>query len=121
MLRYLYSLLLSLVLNKIPNREEDLTMILNKFKIKYIIKILFGLNILCIISFFLIRYFNVVAISSANIFMLILFLYFFTKEFSKRKKHYSNATIYFCSIAFIGELFYIGQVFFELGRRIYNQ
>lgn len=92
----------------------------SKFNIKDLAKILFGLNIICLFLFFLLSYFNIIFISKANLLYLIIFAFLFIANSKNNKLYNKNAGYYFCSVVFVGELFFLFQVFFKLGRNFIN-
>ncbi len=88
----------------------------SKLEIKDIVKILFGLNIICLLMYFLLNHFNVIHISRANLLYLLIFVLLFTSIFINDKFYNKIAGYYFCATVFVGELYFLFQVFFKLGR-----
>ncbi len=91
-------------------------MLLEKIKIKYLERIIFGLNIIGLFSSFLLSYYNIIRISVAIMFPLIVFLGLNFCVFKNKKDNNNDAVVYFYAISFVGDLIYIMDIFFKLGR-----
>lgn len=93
-------------------------MFLNNIKMEHLVKILFGFNIICIISYFLLNHFNIIQLSKSNLFTLLMFTFLFLILFFNEKDYKGNAVTYFCAVVFVGDLFFVAQVGFKLGRQL---
>ena len=71
-------------------------MILNKFDIKDIAKVLLGLNIICLLSYVLFMLINIIHLSNGNLFYLLIFLVLFIAIFLKERNCKSDAAVYYC-------------------------
>ncbi len=91
-------------------------MFLSKLNIKDLVKILFGFNIICLVSYFILNYFNIVSLSKTNLFYLLIFTFLFICIFMNKKYYDEKAGYFFCSIVFMGQIFFLIQIFFKLGR-----
>lgn len=88
----------------------------SKFEIKDLVKILFGLNIICLLMYFILNNLNVICISKGNLLYLLIFALLFISNFLNDKLYIKSDGYYFCAVVFVGELYFLSQVFFKLGR-----
>lgn len=91
-------------------------MFFNKINVKDFVKLLFGFNIICLISILLLNYYNIIRLSKFNLIYLSIFALLFICIFMNEKYYNDKAGYYFYSIVFVGDLFFTFQVFYKLGR-----
>ena len=93
-------------------------MLLEKIKIKYLESVIIGLNIICLLSSFLLSYFNIIRISVTTMFLLIVLLGLYVCVFKNSKDNNNDGVIYFYAISFVGGIIYIMDIFFKLGSNL---
>lgn len=91
-------------------------MFIKKTRIKDIVKVLFGFNIICLGSFLLLDFFKVIPLSKSNLFYLSIFTLLFICTFMREKYYDKKESYYFYTTVLIGDLLYVMQVSFQLGR-----